>query len=97
MKVNLNHCFVDAFGKQIEKSNIAEKLGMVLFNLSTVNGAPLGGAKKYEAYSLCHRIASNPEAVELTVEEAALLKDVCAEQLSAGAYGQIVDLIEKND
>lgn len=95
MTVNLDKNFLDAFGRPIENGRIADKLGMLLFNLSTVHGTPVTPEKKYAAYQMCQRINSNASAVELSLEEAAMIKDACAEHLSAGAYGQVVDLLEK--
>lgn len=94
MKVNLNSNFSDCFGKSISGKNIAEQLCLFLFNLSSMDGNPLPADKKYMAYSLCNRISSNPDKVDLTTEEACFIKEVCNEVMSAGAYGQVVDLIE---
>lgn len=97
MKVNFNRSFTDCFGQELsEKKNVAEQLGMFLFNLSSLGGSPLSGERKYTAYSLCRRICSNPDVVEMSTEEASFLKEVCAEVFSSGAYGQVVDLIECN-
>lgn len=73
-----------------------EEIAVYLYNLSAVNGVNLTAEQKYRAYNLCMRIASNPDSVSLTTEEACLIKDVCSEKMSAGAYGQIVDMIENN-
>lgn len=102
MKVNFNNEFVDCFGKTItEKKNgqetplqIWESLARALFNLSILEGKPVSQDEKYTAYSLSKRIAGNPSEVELTTEEASFLKRVCAEQLSAGAYGIVADIVE---
>ena len=67
-----------------------------LFNLSTLRGTPVPAERKYQAYKLCQRIAANPREVELTTEDCSLLKEVASETYSAGAYGQVVDLIEAN-
>ena len=102
MKVNFNKEFVDCFGKTItEKRNghdvpsrIWESLARALFNLSVLGGTPVSQDEKYTAYSLSKRIAGNPTEVELSTEEASFLKRVCAEQLSAGAYGIVADIVE---
>lgn len=49
---------------------------------------------KFKAYKLCHRIFSTPGTVDLTPEESILIKQVSAAALTAGAYGQIVELLE---
>lgn len=94
MKVNFNRTFTDCFGKEIEGKNIGEQVCLFLFNLSSLSGNPIPAEKKYMAYTLCNRISVHPDEVELTTEEASFIKDVCNEVMSAGAYGQIVDLIE---
>lgn len=102
MKVNFNKPFVDCFGKEVvnEKTgkgtNIAESLCMVIFNLNNVGGAPMPPEKKYELHKISRKMAADPESVEMTTEEASLLKEVAAEAYSCGAYGQIVDIIENN-
>lgn len=101
MKVNFDKAFSDCFGKEINGGqggchNIAETLCTQLFNLSTLRGTPVPAERKYQAYKLCQRIAANPREVELTTEDCSLLKEVASETYSAGAYGQVVDLIEAN-
>ena len=112
MKVNLKRDFVDCFGEQLKqkvvdpksKDGIKEEVLTVwkvvaskLYNLSTLYGVGLKPEVKYNAYQLCNRIIATPEAVELSVEEASFIKEVAGEQLSAGAYGLVVDLIEKGE
>lgn len=102
MKVNFEQNFVDCFGCPIMEGKdgtdtpkpIWRKLSLDLFNLGTLSGSPVPADKKYMAYSLSRRIAEHPGEVRLTTEEGSFLKDVCAELLSAGAYGQVVDIIE---
>lgn len=65
-------------GEGIEKTGNAEK--------DTEN--------KFKAYKLCHRIFSASGPVDLTAEESILVKQVSAASLTAGAYGQIVELLE---
>ena len=96
MKVNFNTPFSDCFGNKIEGKNIAGQICLFLFNLSTMSGSPVPAEKKYMAYSLCNRISKSPEEVELTTEEASFIKEVSSEVMSAGAYGQIADIIEGN-
>lgn len=93
MKVNFNQSFKDFRGKSLGV-NISDEVGKILFNLSTSGQAPLGADEKYMAYKLCHRITSSEE-VELTNEEAAFIIKVCGEYLTAGAYGQIRDLLDR--
>ena len=99
MKANFDKPFSDCFGKEISNGksgpqNVAESLCAQLFNLATLKGTPVSAEKKYQAYKLCQRIASHPREVELATEDCLLIKEVAAEIYSAGAYGQIVDIIE---
>lgn len=110
MKRNLEQNFLDCFGNPItEKVDdpnsktgkkdvpllVSVKLARMLFNLASLGGSPLKAEQKYTAYSLSCRIAKNPKAVELSAEECAFIKGVCEEQLSAGAYGFVCDIIEE--
>lgn len=105
MRINLKKCFVDIFGNPVIEKRGQESapqemwrlLAMSLFSLSSLGGRPLAKEQKYMAYSMSRRMAESPASFECTAEEAAFLKDVCSETLSAGAYGQVVDLIESNN
>lgn len=92
MKVNFNQSFKDYKGESLGV-NISDEVGKILFNLSTSGQIPLSADEKYMAYKLCNRITSLEE-VELTNEEAAFIVKVCGENFKAGAYGQIVDIME---
>lgn len=102
MEVNLKRPFVNTDGEAVcemrkgvpEFTEMGRQVAKILFNLSTLGGVPLDAEQKYEAYRLCQRITATPEKVELTAEDAAFLKRVCGEQLSAGAYGQVCDILE---
>ena len=92
MKVNFTQSFKDFKGKALGVS-MADEIGRVLFNVGLSGNAPLTAEQKYMAYKLCNRMQAGGE-VELTAEEAAFLLKVCGESLTAGAYGQVRDLIE---
>lgn len=104
MEVNLKRPFVDNYGDAVcelrkgipEQTEIGRQVSKILFNLSSLGGVPLDADQKYEAYRLCRRITATPEKVELTAEDVVFLKRVCGEQLSAGAYGQVYDILENN-
>ena len=92
MKVNFNQSFKDFKGKAMGLT-IADEVGKVLFNISTSGNMPLSAEEKYMAYKLCNKM-TNGEEVEVSSEEAAFLVKICGEYLTAGAYGQVRDLIE---
>lgn len=50
--------------------------------------------EKYSAYKLNLRLIPSSKELELTLEEASLIKKTAEKSLTAGAYGQIVELIE---
>lgn len=102
MKVDLSKSFKDAQGKPVilktadgEKPQvIGEQLCFAMFNLTQVKGSPATPEQKYFAYQLLKRIQANPSSVEITTEEGTFIKELAAEVLSAGGYGQVVDIIE---
>ena len=98
MKVNLNKPFSDADGKPVkvgdQEQMICDRLGFTLFNMVDINGKQATPEQKYMAYCILRKIKQNPSEVELSTEEATMLKTIAAETLSAGAYGQIYDIIE---
>ena len=101
MRVNLKNPILGLDGLPVLHNDgrpiiAGKEIAVYLYNLSSLKGAALTPEQKYRAYTLCMRIGCNPENLELTTEEACLIKDVCFEKMSAGAYGQIVDMIENN-
>lgn len=98
MKVNLNKPFIGIDGKAVkvgdEEQMICDRLGFTLFNLVDINGKQATPEQKYMAYCLLRKIKQNPDELDITTEEGTLLKAIAAETLSAGAYGQIYDIIE---
>ena len=91
MKVKFNQSFKDFKGNEIGVM-ISDEIGKVLFNLSTSNKTPLSADEKYMAYKLCNKVCS--EDADISAEEASFILRVVGEYLTAGAYGQIRDLIE---
>lgn len=52
--------------------------------------------EKYNAYKIMLKMEKG-ENVELNSEDVTLIKKIIGPQLSAGAYGQLVDLLENNN
>lgn len=90
MKVNLNKSFKDFKGKEIGVM-IADEVGKILFNMGTSGN--MSADEKYMAYKLCNKVCQCGE-IDLSAEEAAFIIKACGETLTAGAYGQVRDLIE---
>lgn len=99
MKVNLNRSFMD-FKQQVlmeqgRPTLIADQVCKTLFNLGTSGRTPVSPDDKYLAYRLCKRISEADGEVEISTEEGAFILKACAETLTAGAYGQLRELIDK--
>lgn len=93
MKINFNRSFVDQKGNPLSVM-IADEIGKSLFFLGATGKNQVSAEEKYMAYKLCNRISASQDEVEITADEAAFILRVCGETLSAGAYGQVRDLID---
>lgn len=75
---------------------ISDVLSQNLYNgegIERTGNTEKDNENKFKAYKLCHRIFSASGQIELTLEESVLTKQVSAASLTAGAYGQIVELL----
>lgn len=80
-------------GKEVKKPvMISDQIGQVLWEVANSELSP---EEKYKAFKIAQRIAANPEAVELSSEEIAMIKKMIAPVFAAGVYGQMVDALEK--
>lgn len=97
MKVNFNVSIKDFKGNEVTVGDkpmlFSDRIAQLLFNYG--NKTPVPADDKWLAYKLCNRVA-NSDVVELTTEEGAFILKICGEYLTAGAYGQIRELIENN-
>jgi hypothetical protein len=92
MKVNFKRELKGPDGKPAGMMD--EQLRLVLFQMDSSERLPLSADDKYMSYQIGKRMLENGGEIEMSVEEAAFLKRVCAAGFRAGAYGQVVDLIE---
>lgn len=92
MKVNFNRNFRSYDGRELAGQNIASAVAEALFNYG--KDKPVSREDKFKAYVLCQRIIQDNGTLDITTEEATLIKEVCGECLTAGGYGQIYELIE---
>lgn len=100
MKVNFNQPLLDPFGKKVTDENnhpstIGKLVATCLYNAKHIKGVPLTPEQKFSAFNLSMKIANAKGEVEITLEEAQLIKSLSAECFMAGVYGNILRLIEK--
>jgi hypothetical protein len=92
MKVNFSGNFKDYKGCETEIS-ICEKVAESLFAAGSSNECRIENKDKFNAYKLSTKIAPGG-VIDITTEEATLIKSITINFFSAGAYGQIHELIE---
>lgn len=88
MKVNFNQSFKDYKGEET-KQIIKETVCKCLY----AAGEGFSADEKFKAYKLNLLIIPAAAEVEISTEDAALIKRICERSLSAGGYGQIAELI----
>lgn len=89
MKVNFNRTFLNYNGEDSRQS-IKDAVCKCLYSI----GEGVSAEEKLMAYRLNLKIIPATEQVEITTEEASLIKRICEKTLVAGAYGQVVDIVE---
>lgn len=96
MKVNLDKPFVGFDGKPVlEKGEaviISEKLGFILFNISSLNNQQIPQETKFVVYKLMQKIQKGGE-IEISDEERDIIKTVASDSFSVGAFGQIMEIL----
>lgn len=93
MRVNFNVCVKGFDGKE-SGNNLGTVLGRNIFFFADSPGFQLPYEDKYKAYQLGKRISESDGEIEITTEEATLIKRIASVVLTIGGYGQVVDLIE---
>lgn len=86
-------------GKEIEvtKNKLRPKLvSVTVASILFIGKDCTNAEEKMMAFSLSQRIYNAKEAVDITAEEASLIKRLIADSLMAGAYAQIANLVEGN-
>ncbi|MCC8186499.1 MAG: hypothetical protein LIP08_03030 [Bacteroides sp.] len=95
MKVNFNVPLNQPDGTPSKKT-AANAITECLYAAGSLPGQNnMSREDKYAAYLLMEKIRNAKEEVEISVEEAAMIKDNASIGLYAGAYGQIHDILEK--
>lgn len=96
MKVNFNVSFKDYQGEDVKDPNTGKVQylkDLICAHLFS-SGENLSAEEKYEAYKLMVRISPSLNAIEIEDKESVLIKKVCEKKLTAGAYGQVVELLK---
>lgn len=96
MKVNFSKPFVGTDKMPLmEKGEpviIGERLGFLMFNMSTVNDQEINPEKKYVIYKLMRKIQQGGE-IEINDEEKQIIKQVACDSFSVGAFGQVMEIL----
>lgn len=93
MKVNFNKKFKDFIGNDTNEV-IANKVAEALYSAGAIPELPIKREDKFRAYKLCQKIINGNGIIEIESEDATLIKELCSNFLTAGAYGQVHELIE---
>jgi hypothetical protein len=95
MKIDLNGFFKDFRGKETNKS-IAEGVAEALYAAGSVpEGRVFTREEKFSIYKIIQQILACNGIIDISTEQATLVKEVAAEYFNAGGYGQVAELIEK--
>ena len=95
MKVNFNRKIRDFKGLESNEA-MSDIVAQALYQAGG-NEDGLTADDKFRAYKLCQCVISaseRGESVNISAEDAALIKKVCEKCYVAGAYGQICEIIE---
>lgn len=98
MTVNLNQPFKAFGGEQLKGESKGETMAHFLAK-ALFSGAGVGQTpeEKFAAYKLCNRLISETGEIELDKDERKLLKDTACASLTPGAFGQVMELLEKKE
>ena len=98
MKRNLNFPILNFKGEEIKDENGNNQLmsDMVSLRLFAVGNSdsPASPEKKMHADRVMKRIQAKPEEVDLSAEDAVLIKEIAKDTMVSGIYGQLVDVLE---
>lgn len=93
MKINFNRFFKNYKGDETSEL-MADKVSEALFIAGFGQQLPIDNKDKFLAYKLSQKIINAPGEVEINTEEASLIKSLCVNFFTSGAYGQVEELIE---
>lgn len=93
MKVNFNQKIKDFKGNPTDII-ISDKLAELLFFIGN-SEFRITRDNKWRAYKISQKLIAGNGTIDMEVEDATMIKEVCAECLAAGVFGQICDIIEE--
>ena len=100
MKVNFNTYFKDFDGGELLINDKPQSIGRIvaqcLFNGTGINptgNLQVDNEKKLQSHNLCMRIMGSTAEVDITLEDAVLIKEAVG-GLTPGCFSQIIKLIE---
>lgn len=102
MRIDFNKSMINFMGQPAVKivngkevpQRLCDMVAEALFSAGIDPQKPIETPKKIQAYKMFLQIINNKGIIEAETEDVALLKDICASFFTAGAYGQIHELIE---
>ena len=95
MKVDFNKAIKDYQGNDMKNPETKEAQSFKdVICARLFSAGDLSAEEKYDAYKLMVRISPSKAAIEIEDKESVLIKKVCEKTLTAGAYGQVVELLK---
>ena len=94
MRVNFKKKFKNFKGEDVDQY-ICDVVAESLFNAGVSEQLKVDDADKFKAYAISQKLIVGDGVVDITTEEATLIKDLCMHCLTAGAYGQLYEIIEQ--
>lgn len=94
MNVNFNNKILSFNGQPLKQNGTDMDFHTIVCQMLYTAGEKYTAEEKYRAYKIMQRIEADPEHVEINNEDAVLIKRIVGETLTAGAYGQLADLLD---
>jgi hypothetical protein len=98
MKIQVNQPLKTIHGNNLEEvkgKSFTVKDAIVSGLLSQDNSENINGQKKFELYKLASKIQDAEGEVEITIEQAATIKERVGKSFTALVVGQVYEIIEK--
>jgi len=94
-KFDFSRKFKNFKGIEFGTETMAEQIASVLFGAGATPELAIDNADKFRAYKLSTKLIAGNGVIEISDEDAAFLEKYCAMAFSAGAYGQIMDILKQ--